>query len=450
MSQPLSFGLQQATDHLQSLSTEFTVIENYGVAFPPFDVVPLAPKFPRPSGPLRALLMDMDGTTTLTEDLCIHAHQQVLRDVTRRADGISNMSDLCPEKDYPYIIGTSASANVAYLLTNYGHHIVPESLRLAFLRASVWNLNDQRDPIRRAEAETTLRICGGDRLLHTSEFTDLLVLTALDALPREEQIHAKLRGLDVALEFRTEEQIGRALLEIYYEHLHGHFAAIRRGEGARVAREVYGDDTRPAIAPLAGVGLALALARGHMAEYPAETIAMAEQLAGRSATPEEQQALATAAVNFQQQPVLVGLVTSSGYYEARTILLEVFRGLRIEVAKWPVPQALRDTLAEAFQSPEHYYDAIITADESHEIRLKPFRDLYSIAARSLNLDAAALRNTVGFEDTWAGVTAMRTAGVGIPCAVPFEGSKSHDFSLASHVFEGGVPQAILKHALFGA
>lgn len=442
--------LQQATAHLASLSQEFAVIENYGVAYPPYDVVPLAPKFPRPEGRLRAVLMDMDGTTTLTEDLCIHAHENVLRDVTRRPDGASEVQHLNPEKDYPYIIGTSASANVSYLIATYGRHIQPESLKLAFLRAAVWNLNDQRDPIRRAEAETTLRICGGEALLQSHAFVELLAQTALDALPREDTIHARLHGLDVPLEFRTEEQIGRALLEVYYEHLHGNFAAIRRGEGARVARDVYGDDARPAIAPLAGVGLALALCRGLLADHAQEAVAMAENLAGRAATPEERDRLAASAVAFRSEPVLVALVTSSGYYEARTVLMEVFRGLRMEVAHWPVDQALREKLAAAFDSPEHYYDAVITADESHEIRLKPFRDLYTIAARSLNLDAAALRNTVGFEDTWAGVTAMRSAGVGIPCAVPFEGSRSHDFSLASHVFEKGVPQAILEHAFFGA
>jgi len=87
-------------------------------------------------------------------------------------------------------------------------------------------------------------------------------------------------------------------------------------------------------------------------------------------------------------------------------------------------------------------------DNSHEIRLKPYRDLYTIAAQQLGIRPSQLKNVVGFEDTWAGVTAMRGAGIGVPCAVPFEGTTGHDFESAAHVFIKGVPQALLEHGLF--
>jgi beta-phosphoglucomutase-like phosphatase (HAD superfamily) len=448
MPNPRALSLEQATARLRDLSQEFAVIENHGVAFPPYDVVPLSPCHAHTDGPLRAVLMDMDGTTTLTEDLCIHGLTCALRDVTRRPDGSSAFNGLDHERDFPNIIGTSASTNVAYLMETYGHLLDPVSMQRNFLKSAAWNLNPHRDPIRRAEAETTVRICNGADVLDDPRFHQLLAQTDERALVDTPANETLVDALSSVFTFETSEQTGRAILDVYYIYLHGYFAAIARGEGHLVAADVYGDSTRPAIAPLRGVGLACALARGLLADCPNEVVALAEQQAGRAATDAERSALAQAAVNFGTAPTLVALVTSSGYYEARTILTEVFRGLRIEVAQWPVPSPVRERLVAAFASPEQFYDAIITADESHEIRLKPFRDLYTIAARALGLDHAALRNTVGFEDTWAGVTAMRCAGVGIPCAVPFEGSRSHDFSLAAHVFDGGISEAILAHALF--
>lgn len=445
MPSPRALDIDAAVAQLAPLSSEFAVIPNHGVAFPPYDVVPLAPKFSTTNGPLRAVLMDMDGTTTLTEDLCLEGLCCALRDVS---EGGGDVVTLDPERDYPHIIGTSASTNVAYLVAEYGPRIHRPSLRHAFLRSMAWNLNPHRDPIRRAEAETTLRICGGDSILERNLLAPLIARTDLEALPRDTDVDAAIEAINTPLDFNGAEQMGRAILDVYYEYLHGYFAAISQGKGARVAEAVYGDPDRPAIAPLRGVGLACALARGLLADCPADAVTLAEQTAGRGATMRERTALESAARTFGRRPAKVALVTSSGYYEARTILTEVFRGLRMEVTKWPVPPAVQECLVEAFASPEGFYDALITADESHEIRLKPFRDLYSIAARALGLDREALRNTVGFEDTWAGVTAMRAAGVGIACAVPFEGSLSHDFSLASHLFPGGVPQAVLEHALF--
>lgn len=447
---PRSLDVPQAAVALRELAPEFTVIENHGTLFPRYDVVPLASCHARPSGPLRAILMDMDGTTTLTEDLCLAALTGALRDATLLENGTPGVSGLNPERDYAHIIGTSASANIAYLVEAYGGELRDEAFRHAVARASAWNLNPHRDPIRRAEAETTARICGAAELLESAAFSELVARTDHAPLEQDDDLRATLAPFAKRLELSSAEQRGRALLEIYYEYLHGYFAAIARDEGWRVAESVYGDRKRPAIAPLPGIALACAMARGLLSPFPAECVQLVEAAAGRPATTTEKDALGRALESFAAQAPQVALVTSSGYYEARTVLKEVFRGIRQEVAQWPLPAHAIEGLLDAFRAPEDYYDAIITADESHEIRLKPYRDLYTIAIRTLGLDLDGLRNTVGFEDTWAGVTAMRSAGVGIPCAVPFHGTRNHDFSLAAHVFHGGLPQAIIEHALFHA
>jgi hypothetical protein len=151
---------------------------------------------------------------------------------------------------------------------------------------------------------------------------------------------------------------------------------------------------------------------------------------------------------FAESPAPVALVTSSGRYEVDVVIPVVFEGLREEVATWPVGEATRTRVLEAFGDYEQFYAAIVTASDSHEIRLKPYRDLYSIALQQLGLDAAGAEQVVGFEDTEPGIVASRAAGVGMPCAVPFEGTLTHDFSAAAHVLHGGVTEALVGYALF--
>ncbi len=68
---------------MNGLSDEFALIENPGYIFPKFEVVPLAKKL-KSITDLEAVVMDMDGTTTTTEVLCIHSLEYMIRQITGR------------------------------------------------------------------------------------------------------------------------------------------------------------------------------------------------------------------------------------------------------------------------------------------------------------------------------------------------------------------------------
>jgi beta-phosphoglucomutase-like phosphatase (HAD superfamily) len=440
----------QAMEALRQQGGEFIVLTNLAGVYPPYDIVPLAPKQTRVPGDLLAVLFDMDGTTTLTEDICMYSLDYALRRMALNADGTSRFPGLSHERDYPHIIGRSASNNAEYLMQAYGELFNDAPFKRAYLKASAWNLNAQRDVIRQADAQATLIMTGGAAVLADPVYQALVARAGDDPLPEDVfDSVPEAAGWLAQLRLDHHEERLRAALDIYYERLHSYFHWIRLGRGSEVARDVYSDANRAAIAPLPGIGVAFALARGWVP--PSEAEAFAKYLAdgvGITLLPEHVERIVATARWTAQRKVMVGLVTSSGLYEATTVLYEVFKGLRLEVERWPVSPERRAFFAERFATAQGFYDTIVTADNSHEIRLKPYRDLYTIAAQQLGIKPHMLKNVVGFEDTWAGVTAMRGAGIGVPCAVPFEGTTGHDFRAAAHVFAKGLSQAMLEHGLF--
>ena len=105
-------------------------------------------------------------------------------------------------------------------------------------------------------------------------------------------------------------------------------------------------------------------------------------------------------------------------------------------------------VAEAFADPLVFYDAVITATDSSEIRLKPHRDLYSIALHELGVYPEDFDRVAGFEDSESGTIAIRAAGIGLSCALPFAMTRGHHFQAATQVCPGGLPQVMLEKGLF--
>lgn len=66
-----------------TLGEDFALIENPGYVFPGFEIVPLAKKSKSVEN-IIAAVMDMDGTTTTTEVLCIHSLEYMIRQITGR------------------------------------------------------------------------------------------------------------------------------------------------------------------------------------------------------------------------------------------------------------------------------------------------------------------------------------------------------------------------------
>ncbi|MGE5314030.1 MAG: hypothetical protein ACM3Q4_04980, partial [Acidobacteriota bacterium] len=151
---------------------------------------------------------------------------------------------------------------------------------------------------------------------------------------------------------------------------------------------------------------------------------------------------------FEAHPLKVAVVTSSIFYEADIVMTEVCRVIRSGIDDWPLSDEKKALLREKFSSYHAIYDAFVTANDSSEIRLKPHRDLYSMALHALGIGKEDFGRVAGFEDSESGTFAIRAAGIGLCVAVPFEHSKGHNLDAASLILPGGAPEAMLVHGLF--
>lgn len=436
---------EDAAAFLAAASAEFAILDNPAYVWPAQEVVPLGAKYPDLGGRCVAVLVDMDGTTTMTEDLCLDALETMVRRTTGRLDPAA-WAGLDPARDYSAIIGHSSTSNIEYLIDAYAEAMRLEDLCAAYVHAAAWNIGHAPHAERAAETRANLEAIGVAALLDDARFLALTEHVSLDFAEAHEAITAIVRTHANSFRLDNRENRGRAALDIYYERLHGHFRRIDDGLGDRVAAEVYGDGRAHAVVPTPGLGVLHAIAKGWLGADARGCLDVLTPHVDAPADAAEQ--LAALGARLEQQPAKVALVTSSTDYEVRVALKEVFRCLVDEVAEWDIPAARRERIQAGFATPKTFYDAMNTASDTHEIRLKPHRDLYTIALHRLGIAAKDYRHVIGFEDTEAGVLAMRGAGVGVPCAVPFEGTKDHDFRAASHVLPGALPEALVTHKLF--
>lgn len=127
---------------------------------------------------------------------------------------------------------------------------------------------------------------------------------------------------------------------------------------------------------------------------------------------------------------------------------EVIRLIRHEVQSWPVPDKRKAFLDEKFADSLGVFDGFACASDAHEARLKPHRDLYSIALYQMSIRKEDYGCCVGLEDTEPGIIALRAAGVGCAVALPNRDTHRQDYAMASRIVHGGLPEVILVHNAF--
>lgn len=430
---------------LQSIAAhqgEFAEVRNPGYIYPPVEYYPLAPKITR-LPLMKAAMMDMDGTTTTTELLCIYSLEQMVRRMSgmlekTRWKGIDHHADL------PFIIGNSTTRHVEYLLQKYRHLIQPSQVAKAFAEAAWWTLGQGRDDQRKAEVIQNLRkTCLGE------------FVNDIRKAPQPADLSPTLIPQLVQGDFSLLVSLG---IDIYYETYHRILALLSIGKAAEVRRMVFGHDHAGAhlIAPMPGITFLLPLLKGWLGS---EASLMAPLLFGdyRQSTGLEVanehkdlfvQRITQLGNIFSERPAKLGLVTSSIFYEADIVIREVMQVLAQTIIDSPLSESRKQTILQACSDYHHWYDAFVTASDSNEIRLKPHRDLYSIALHKAGLLPSDFEYVVGFEDSQSGTVAIRAAGIGCCVAVPFAQTKGHNFEAATHIAEGGIPQVILDHSLY--
>ncbi|MBC7188026.1 MAG: hypothetical protein H5U38_13410 [Calditrichaeota bacterium] len=443
-----TLGSTQAPAYLSRLGEEFLVNENPAYDFPEYEVVPLAPRITSPRQELVAIVQDMDGTTTTTENLCLHSLETMVRRITARLSK-EEWPGLDKAKDYPHIIGNSTTQHVEYLVKSYGEAIDMEAFRRAYLQAALWTLAARPDEGRTAEVLNNLRHFGCEPLLAEEDVQAWLSCGwqgTQEDLPQPVQTAIAQAASRVVFESFTDQV--RAAIDIYYQRYHEILIRVHQGEADQL-RYLLPDPTRLLIEPMPGVGVFLAAVKGWLGQDLALLAdELVQHLGQAQATADQRNSLAALGRLLERRPLKVAVVTSSIAYEAEIVLSEVFRVIREQVQRWPLSEERRDQLLDRFSSYHRVFDAVVTASDSSEIRLKPHRDLYSLALHQLGVAKKDFDKVLGFEDSESGVAAIRAAGVGLCVAVPFADTLGHRLDHAAYILRGGLPEAMLRHQLF--
>ncbi|MBU2446944.1 MAG: hypothetical protein KJ666_15430 [Bacteroidetes bacterium] len=127
---------REAAVFLKKLGNDFSLIQNPNYIHPKFELVPFAPKILSQKNDLLAVVMDMDGTTTTTEEICIHSLEYMVRKISGRVDR-NTWKSLDHEKDFPNIIGNSTTRHVEYLINTYSKDIQMNELKKSFIESAI-------------------------------------------------------------------------------------------------------------------------------------------------------------------------------------------------------------------------------------------------------------------------------------------------------------------------
>lgn len=459
MSSPMEskfINQEEAARLLAANALEFVIIKNPDYVFPDIEITPMAKKITGPVDHLLAAVMDMDGTTTTTETLCIHSLEYMVRKISNRLDE-KIWKGLDKRIDYPHIIGNSTTRHVEYLIEKYQSHIDWPAFRSAYLEAAIWFLLYGKDPNRVREVQNNLTNLGCKELLRDKRLQRLISRKEHTPDTSKKAMADLMQTLvgHVSIHSRTDQV--RAAIDVYYQRYHEILEAIKRGQGSQLAGQLLGRNSHARlIEPMPGIAEFIALIKGWLGEdaanfFPALRDQLAEKLPETARKIDDEKAkikLQFLGRHFQINPLKIAIVTSSIQYEAEIVLGEVFRVITEQIEKWPVSAEKKAFLKQKFSDYHHIYDGFVTATDSSEIRLKPHRDLYSLALHQLGIPKEQFHQVMGFEDSESGTIAIRTAGMGLCLAVPFSETQHHDFTAASFILKGGLPETILKYNVF--
>lgn len=431
---------------------EFAVVKNPEYIFFPYEIYPLATRRTAVENDVIAFAMDMDGTTTTTEEICIHS----LEFAIRKSSGLMSKEQwigLDKVKDYPNIIGNSTTKHVEYLTRTYGNIIKEEHIASSHLSAALWTLAYGKDSTRITEVKTNLKNFGVPKAI------DFIIESKQKysfETDYEEISKSLISQFSASYKLDTFEKKVAAIIDIYYQRYHVILDALEKGLEKAYAKQIFGESEhgKNFIEPMPGVEIFLPLIKGYLgsdAIHFADLLMRAAKKKGWELSlskDEIAKRLKKLGEHFERKPAKISVVTSSIFYEANIVMSELFKALRKIYAEINLSEAKKELLSKKFSSYNNVYDSFITASDSSEIRLKPHRDLYAIALQRMGIEKKDYVNVVGLEDSESGTFAIRAAGIGLAVALPFAQTSNHNFQAASIVAKYGLPELIINYNLF--
>ncbi len=443
-----------AKELLNQLSEEFAIINNPQNIFPPYEIVPLAHKVNTKRDHIAAFVTDMDGTTTTTEELCLYSLEFMIRVMSGKLT-VMDWHGLDKLMDYPNVIGNSTTKHVEFLINRYNNFFIPEFISKAYIQAITWQLIFGKDKVRKDEILNNMTLFNLLDILNDKAFINLKTYNNFADFDTNENLISLLNNYSPAFDPHIFSHLVKIGIDIYYYKYHEILHRINNGESKQIATELFNNPDKSLIEPMPGIITFLALIKGKLlgyTDYFAEIlINELKQKNPRTfehfSIEEAKQILQKLSEIFVKSPCKIGIVTSSIFYEANIVLNELFYEIRKKIVNLNLPEEIKEKLISFYSNYNSVYDTIVTASDSNEIRLKPHRDLYSIALHNLHVPKEEFINVIGIEDSESGTFAIRAAGIGCSIAVPFAQTTNHNFEAASIISYGGIPELILKHHL---
>lgn len=438
---------KEAVDAIKNYGNEFSIIYNPSNVYPDFLIYPMSIKKTLVKKIPVAIVMDMDGTTTTTEELCIHSLENAIRKMSGKLTQ-KDWKGLDHDLDYPHIIGNSTTKHIEYLILKYSKLFKKQQVIDSFLFASLWTIIFGKDEQRKNEVKMNLQHFG---------LTDFLADNSSQIKNDADIINhiKKFRQQKSNINFSFNEYV-KIAIDIYYQRYHEILNKISNGYSDEIANEVFGSSTKNLIEPMPGIWIFISLVKGWLGN---EIENLLELLLEEYKEKREKiftyknklsllKDLLRLSKIFSKNKIKLALVTSSIKYEAEIVINEVFNVIKKQIINSPLSETKKEFLIQKFSNYNNVYDTFVTASDSNELRLKPHPDLYNIALHQLNINKKNFCNVIGFEDSESGTIAMRNAGINLAVAVPFAQTKGHNLKAASVICKGGLPEAILKHKIF--
>ena len=417
---------------------EFARVRNLEYVFSPCELYPLAPHSRPPLEHIAAFAVDMDGTSTTTEPLALHALEYMVRRCTNCLTN-AEWSGLDPVLDYPHVIGNSNFRHTEFLLDRYGEKIDRAAFRKAFFESLIWTMANMDDAQRRREVANNARNCGLGELLADAEFVKIAGETGVAETNVAELVTPLLERYGDAFDPSHAGAMTAAALDIYYARYHAILKMIQAGRGEGLSRELLGEAGRRLVEPMPGYAVFVPLIKGWLGEDAGALYEpLREYLLSHAGDRFDvadldrfRPRLSRLGRYFERHPARLGLVTASISYETHAVMKEVVRVMVEEVSGWPLSTERLELLAEKLSDYRAVFDAFVNASDAHEARLKPHRDLYSIALFRMSVPRAEYRYCVGIEDTEPGIVSLRAAGIGCAIALPNHDTNRQDYRAAT-------------------
>jgi hypothetical protein len=254
---------QEAGKAVSGHTGEYAAVQNPSYIYAPYEYYPLAPKITSPIEKLSGIVCDMDGTTTTTENLCLHSLETMVRRITGQLS--RDEWEGFAQGDYAHIIGNSTTRHVEYLIKTYEAGIKPVPFVRSVLEAAVWTLVNGEDEGRKREVATDLKSLEWEPVLSDDpEWKRLTGSVSFD--PQKEKDVLDLLSEKYASELAPDDfaERSRLAVDVYYYRYHEILSQIADGKGDALSKELL--EGKRLIEPMPGVAVFLALIKGWLGE----------------------------------------------------------------------------------------------------------------------------------------------------------------------------------------